>query len=191
MLEFGPDDVDAVLDRLGCGRQHAGIGLEVRIVRAERQDLHLGVLDEGDAQIVERHDLADKFGMHLGKIHRGVAAIGMADQGQVVIVRIGLPLLQLAQHEQNIGFAFLVDAGAAHIRLARYRHQRRIGRIVLLDAGHKIAARGKHVGKERVLGVLDRVAVRDDRDRKLPEAFIGLELIVATHREVDCNRPLP
>src|SRR6516165_3182790 len=52
MLESGVDDRDSRFVGLLFAREHAWIGLELRIVGAERQDLELAMLDEWYTQIV-------------------------------------------------------------------------------------------------------------------------------------------
>ncbi|QQO17018.1 hypothetical protein JJB99_13175 [Bradyrhizobium diazoefficiens] len=185
------DDVDAARLRLFRRRQHAGIGLEMWILGAERQDLQVVAEHEGHPQIVERDHLRHQFRMLMGDIHGDVAAVGMPDEGNVVVVDVLLPLFQLGQREKNVGLAADVDLAPADIFLADMGYERRIARQVLLDAGHEIAARGKHVGKEGILGGLDGVAVADDGKRELPEAEIGLGLVIAPHGELDRDRPLP
>src|SRR5207248_3776143 len=87
VLEFGPDHLNASLGANLIGRNDAGIGLEYRILGAERQDLDRAVGNERHAQIVERHDLLDQIGMQLGEVHRDVAAIGMVTVGTAVASR--------------------------------------------------------------------------------------------------------
>jgi hypothetical protein len=48
----------------------------------------------------------------------------------------------------------------------------------------------KHIGQERILGVLDRIAVADDGDRELPVTGIRLHRIVAAHGEINSDGPL-
>jgi hypothetical protein len=50
---------------------------------------------------------------------------------------------------------------------------------------------GEHVGEERILRVLDRVAVADDGERKFPEPRIRLHLVVGPHSQIDRNGALP
>src|SRR5258708_1464596 len=45
-----------------------GIGLEHRILRTERQDLESAVGHERHTQVVQRHDLLDMVGVHLGEV---------------------------------------------------------------------------------------------------------------------------
>ena len=115
----------------------------------------------------------------------------MSYQRQPVVVRIRLQLFQLVEHEQNVGFAFFIHPESADIGHADLGHQRRVGRKILLDAGHQISPGREYVGQERILGVLDRVAVADDGDRKLPVAVVCLHLVVAAHGKVHGDRPLP
>src|SRR5215468_11095774 len=115
----------------------------------------------------------------------------MPDQRQVTIVGVWLQLLQFAENEHDVGFAAQVDIASADIGRVHLGHQRRIARKVLLDAGDKIASRGKVVREERVFGVLYGVAIADDGDGKFPKAVISLHLVVAAHREVDGYGSLP
>ena len=75
----------ACLAIFGIG-QHAGIGLEVRVLRPERQDLGEAGRDERHAQIVQRHHPPHQFGVLLGEEHRDVAAVGMADQREMIVI---------------------------------------------------------------------------------------------------------
>ena len=127
-------------------------------------------------------------GYCLGKIHRDVAAHRMPDHGQLVIVGVGLDLLHLLDGEMNVGDAALDLRQAADIELADLGHHRRIGRQVMLRGEHQIAARREDGREERILGVLDRVAVVDHRHRQLDHAGIGLHLLVPANGDVDRNQ---
>jgi hypothetical protein len=122
------------------------------------------------------------LGMPHGKIHRGIAAVRMTDQREMGIVGVRLQFPQRFEHEQDIGLALLIDGEPADIGQADPGHEGRIGRKILLDAGDQIAPRRENVGEERILGV---PTVADDGDRELPEAVIGLHLVVPAHREID------
>ena len=128
--------------------------------------------------------------MLMGNIHRDVASVGMTDEGDVVVVGVLLPLLQVVEHEKDIGLAADVDLAPADIWLANMGRQRRIARQVLLDAGDEIAACGEHVGEEGILRGLHRIAIADDGEREFQEAEIGLRLVVAPYRKFDRDRPL-
>ena len=185
MLEAGVHDRDAGLLALLVVRHDAGIGLELRILGAEREDLELAVGQERHAQIVERHDLLDLVGILLGEIHRDVAAHRMADHGDLVVVGVGLELLHFPDGEMDVGDAALNLRQAADIEFAGLGHHRRIGRQVVLRADREIAAPGEYVGQERILGVLDGVAVVEDRDRKFDQARIGLHFLVKANGDID------
>jgi len=45
--------------------------------------------------------------------------------------------------------------------------------------------------QERIFGVLDGVAVADDRDRKLAVTVVRLHLVIPAHGKVDRDRPRP
>ncbi|MCK1742951.1 hypothetical protein IVA80_19240 [Bradyrhizobium sp. 139] len=184
------DDVDAARFGLFRRRQHARIGLKMRILGAERQYLHVVAEHEGHPQIVERNHLRHYLRVLMGDIHRDVATVGMTDEGDVVVVGVFLPSLQFGQGEKDVGLAADIDLAPPDILLTDMGHQRRIARQVLLDAGNEITARREHVGEEGILGGLDGVAVADDSKRELPESEIGLGLVVAPHRDFDRNRPL-
>src|ERR1035437_10334466 len=74
-------------------RNDPWIGLELRILRTERQDLESAVSHKRHAQVIERHDLFDMIGIHLSEIHRDVGASGMSYHSQMVIIRVRLDLL--------------------------------------------------------------------------------------------------
>ena len=88
----------------------------------------------------------------------------------------------------DVGDAALHLRQTADIEFAGLGHHRRIGRQVMLRAERQVAARGKHVGEERILGVLDRVAVIEDRHRQRDHAGIGLHFLVAPDGDIDCDR---
>src|SRR5438477_7279956 len=185
MLRAWIDNIDTSLLGLLRGRQHAGIGSEVRVLRAKRKDLQVVIEYEWDAQIVQRDDLRYQFGMLFGAIHGNVTAIGMPDQRQMIVVGVGLQFLQFADHKQDIGFAALVNSDAANIGHTNLGYQRRIARQVLLDAGNQIAARREHVGEKRIFGIPDGIAVADDGDRKFPEAVVRINLVIEMLRHID------
>src|SRR6516162_2691137 len=132
MLEGGLHHRDTQLLALFVARNHAGVGLELRVLRAETQDLELARGDEGDAQIVERHDLLDLIRVLFGEIHRDVAAHGMSDHRKMIVVGIGLELLHLLDSEADVGDAALDLREPTDIELADLGHHRRIGRQVML-----------------------------------------------------------
>src|SRR5450631_2093179 len=74
-------------------RNDAGISLEPRIPRTKGQDFESAVGHKRHAQVIERHNLFDMIGIHLGEIHRDVGASGMSYHGQTVIIRVWLDLL--------------------------------------------------------------------------------------------------
>ena len=88
----------------------------------------------------------------------------------------------------DVGDAALNLRQAADIEFTGLGHHRRIGRQIMLRADSQIAARGKGVGEERVLGVLDGVAVIDDRNRQRDHAGIGLHFLVAPNGNLDGNQ---
>src|ERR1700721_660796 len=97
------------------GRNDPGVSLEDRVLRTEGEDLESAVGDERHAQVIERHDLLDLFGILLGEIHRDVAAPRMSHQGQTTIVGIGFNLLHFADRKMDIGDATLNLRQAADI----------------------------------------------------------------------------
>ena len=135
VLEIGGHDVDpGLLGGFGIG-QHAGIGLELRVLRPERQDARRARGHERHPQIVQRHHPAHHVRVLLGEEHRNVAAIGMADQRQMVVVGVRQRLLQFAEREEDVLHAAFVDAETADIERALLGHQRRVGRQIVLNAG--------------------------------------------------------
>ena len=88
----------------------------------------------------------------------------------------------------DVGDAALNLRQAADIEFAGLGHHRRIGRQIMLRADRKIAARGKDVGEERILGVLDGVAVVEDRHRQFDQAGVGLHFLVPANRDPDGNQ---
>ena len=72
----------------------------------------------------------------------------MSHQCQVAVVGIRLQFFQLPKHEENIGFASLIDLQSAHIWQPDLGHQWRIGRKVLLNACDQISFRRKDIGQE-------------------------------------------
>src|SRR3984893_13697145 len=148
MPEAGVDDRDPGLLALFGGRNDPGVSLEDRVLRTEGQDLEPAVGDERHAQVIERHDLLDLFGILLGEIHRDVAAHRMSHHGQTTIVGIGLNLLHFADRKMDIGDATLNLRQTADIELTDLGHHRGIGRQIMLRAEREIAARSKDVGQE-------------------------------------------
>ena len=145
------------------------------------QDPELAFGQERHAQIIQRHDLLDLVGMLLGEIHRDVAAHRMADHRHLGVVGVRLDLLHLAEGEMDVVDAALNLRQAADIEFAGLGHHRRIGRQIVLRADRQIAARGEDVGEERILGVLDGVAVIEHRHRQRDHAGIGLHFLVPPH----------
>ncbi len=101
-----------------------------------------------------------------------------------------LDLLHFIEGKADVGYAALNLRQSAHIELADLRHHGWIGRQVMLDAHHDVAAGSKHVCQERVFGEFDGVAVVEDRDRQHDHAGIGLHFLVAPHCDVDRDRPV-
>ena len=85
----------------------------------------------------------------------------------------------------DIGNAALNLCEASDIELADLGYHGRIAWQIVLDADDFITVRGHEVCQERILGVLDGVAVIDDRDRQPDHASVGLHLLIATHGDVD------
>ena len=77
--------------------------------------------------------------MMLGAEHGNVSAIGMSDQGQMIVDGIGLQFFQFPKHKQNVGFAFFMYSAPADVAQSDLGHQWRIGRKILLNAGNQIA----------------------------------------------------
>ncbi len=166
VLGTGLDYFDTGLRAFLVIRHDAGIGHEIRILRPERKDLELRLGEERHAQVIQRHHALDHLRMLFRKEHRDIAAVGMADHHQLVVVGIGHALLHFADSKHDVGDAALVHRQPAHVEFADLGHQRRIGLEIVLNAQHQIAAQREHVGEERVFGILDGVAVIDDRDRQ-------------------------
>ncbi len=165
-----------------------GICLEHRILRTERQDLEFALRHKRHAQIVERHHLLDLIGVHLGEIHRDVAAHGVSHHGQTIIVRVRLDLFHFIDRKADVGNAALVLRQAPDIEFADFRHHRRIGRQIMLDADRQIAAGGKNVRQERVLGEFHGIAVVEDRHRQRNHAGVRLHFLVAPYGDIDGDR---
>src|SRR6266478_1108947 len=102
MLITGLHDRNAGLFTDIIGGNHTWIGLEHRVLGTEGQYLEFTVGHKRHAQIVERDDLLDLIGIHLGEIHRDVAAIGMSHHGQTVIVGVRLDLLHLVDRKADV-----------------------------------------------------------------------------------------
>ena len=111
----------------------------------------------------------------------------MTDQGQVTIVRVGVALLQFVDSEHDVENAAVVLHPAADKFLAHLRHHRIVGFEIVLDADDHIAAGSKDVGEKRVFGVLDGVAVAEDRDRQIDHLGDRFHFAVAAHGKVDGN----
>ena len=60
-----------------------------------------------------------------------------------------------------------------------------VGLQIMLDADDHVAACGEQVGEERILGVLDGVAVAQDRDRQFDHVRHRFHLAVAADGDVD------
>ena len=112
----------------------------------------------------------------------------MSDHGEMVVVRVGLDIPHLRDGEFDVGDAALDLRQAADKDLADLGHHRRVGRQIVLNADHDIAARGHQVCEEGIFGVLDGVAVIEDRNRQLQHAGIGLHLPVAANGDIDRDR---
>ena len=108
----------------------------------------------------------------------------------LVVVGVGLDLLHFVDGKMDVGDAALNLRQAADIELADLGHHRRIGRQIMLRADRQIAARGEGVGEERILGVLDGVAVIEDRNRQLDHAGIGLHFLVAPNGDIDRDQTI-
>jgi hypothetical protein len=157
-------------------------------VLSERKDLELAVADEGDAQIVERHDFLDQVRISLGKVHRDIPAIGMSHHDQMAVIRVRLDLLQLVDCEHDIGNAPIILQPAADIFLADLRHHRIVGFEVVLNAHDHVAAGGKNVGEKGVLGELDGIAMIEDRQRQFDHVGHRLQFPVAANGDIDGDR---
>jgi hypothetical protein len=57
-------------------------------------------------------------GVTLGEIHRDIAAVGMPDHRQVVVIGFRINPLQFVDHEHDIGDAAVIVRAAADIFLA-------------------------------------------------------------------------
>jgi hypothetical protein len=60
----------------------------------------------------------------------------------------------------------------------------------MLNADDKVTACGKGIGKERILGVLDGVALTHDGYGQCGVSRIGFEFIVAPHRNINAHGPI-
>ena len=60
----------------------------------------------------------------------------------------------------------------------------------MLRADREIAARSEDVGEEGILGVLDGIAVIEDRNRKFDQARIGLHFLVAANGDIDSDQAI-
>jgi hypothetical protein len=61
----------------------------------------------------------------------------------------------------------------------------------VLDADDQIAAGGKNIGEKRVFGILDGIAMAEDRDRQIDHLGDRLHFPVAANGEVTVTvRPL-
>ena len=190
VLDVRLDHRDASLLALLVIRNDAGIGLEHRIMRPERQDLDLAIGHERHTQVIKRDKLLHLVRINLGEISRDVATVGMTNHGEAIIVGVRHDLLQVFNRELNVGYTALVNRKAADIELADLGHQRRIAGKVMLDADRQIATSGEEVREERVLGEFDGVAVIEDRDRQLDHASERLHFLVPAHRNINGDWPI-
>ena len=101
-----------------------------------------------------------------------------------------LDLLHFLDGKMDVGHAALDLRQAADIEFADFGHHRRIGRQVMLRADRQVTAHGKDVGEERILGVLDGVAVVEDRNRQRDHAGIGLHFLVASNGNIDRDQAI-
>jgi hypothetical protein len=83
----------------------------------------------------------------------------MPDQGEVMIVGVRVLFPELVDGEPDIGNGAVVLHAAADIFLAHFRHHRIVGFKIVLNAHDHVTGRSKRIGEERMLGILDRVAV--------------------------------
>src|SRR6266568_4467894 len=97
----------------------------------------------------------------------------MTNQRQVFVIGVRLYFLELVDRKQDVGFATLIYSQPAVIERPLFGHQGSVGGQIMLNTGDEISARREHVGQERVLGILDGIAVTDNRDRQLPIAGVG------------------
>jgi hypothetical protein len=109
----------------------------------------------------------------------------MADQGQVVIIRVRVGLFHLVEGEHDVADAAVVLHPPPDIFLADLGHHRIVARKIVLDADDHVATRGEGVGEEGVLGALHRVAVTQDRNRQIDHLGDRFHLAVAAHGKFD------
>ena len=108
----------------------------------------------------------------------------------VIVIGVGLDFSQLLDRKADIGDAAVILRQSSDIEFADLRYQRRIGGKIMLDGGHHIAAGSKGVCEKRVFGKLDGVAVIENRHRQFDQAGIGLQFLVASHRDVNFDRTI-
>jgi hypothetical protein len=94
----------------------------------------------------------------------------------------------LVDGELDVEDATVVLHAAADIFLADLGDHGIVGLEIVLDAHDQIAARGKDIGQERVLGVLHGVAMAQDRHRQVNHVGDRLDLAVAANGELDGDR---
>jgi hypothetical protein len=114
----------------------------------------------------------------------------MADHRHLLIVGVGLNLLHFVDGEMDVGHAALNLRQTADIGLADLGHHRRIGRQVMLRADGEISAPSEDGRQERVLGVLDGVAVIEDRNRQFDQASVGLRFLIAANGDMNGNKTI-
>ena len=100
MLELGFDDVDPVSLGLLRGREHAGIGFEMRVVRAERRIFILSLSTKGTRRLSSVTTFDVSSGCCWAKNIAMSPPVGMSDQRQVMVVGVRLQFFQLAEHER-------------------------------------------------------------------------------------------
>ena len=106
----------------------------------------------------------------------------------MVVVRVRLDLPHFIDSKADVGDIALVLRLTADIEFTDLRHHRRIGRQVMLDADHQIAASSKQVCQKRVLGEFNGIAVIDDRHGQFDQAGIGLQFLVAPNGYIDSDQ---